>query len=61
MNVWCEIVLYSSTTKQYWNVEELGIMGGCNSVVRALVAQATNLGSIPNDSQFLLHPFSAQV
>ena len=30
------------------NVEELGAMGGYSSAVRALVAQASELGSIPS-------------
>ena len=33
----------------YWNVGEVEVVGGRSSVVRALAAQASNLGSIPND------------
>ena len=39
-------LLYSSTTRQYQNVEELGAMSGHRSEVRALAAQASNLGLI---------------
>ena len=44
-------LLYSSTTETvlWWNVGELGVMGGLSSVVRALAAQASDLGSIPSD------------
>ena len=45
----------SSTTKQYWNVRVPAVIGSCNLVVKALVAQASDLGSISGDFPVLFY------
>ena len=52
----------SSTTQQYGMWRELVAVGGRSSVVRALAAQASDLGSIHGGFPVLFHiPFSACV
>ena len=50
MAVGCETaVLQYHLTVLKWNVGRLVVVGGRSSVVRALAAQASDLGSIPSD------------
>ena len=61
MAVGCETAV-CSTTQQYGIWKGLVAVGGCSSVVRALAAQASDLGSIPGGLPVLFHiPFSASV
>ena len=62
MAVGCGTAIEQLHDSIVWNEEGLVAVGGLSSVVRALAAQASDLGSIPGGFPALFHiPFSACV